>query len=64
MGRAFTILIFDLICIELPIDVSSQMSNAANKESTVQMIHIVSTTVLLFLTMSTKVMILDRVTAL
>jgi hypothetical protein len=40
MGRAFTILIFDLICIELPIDVSSQMSNAANKEATVQMIPI------------------------
>ena len=40
MGRAFTILIFDLICIALPIDVSSQMSNAANKEATVQMVPI------------------------
>ena len=38
MGRAFTILIFDLICIELPIDVSSQMSNAANEEATAQMV--------------------------
>jgi len=40
VGRAFTILIFDLLCIELTIDVSRQMSNAANKEATVPMVPI------------------------